>query len=131
MARELQPISFVPSRAEGWPDVSEVIFYPDHLEVCTEGRWIKVRFEEIERRREGRLRSALGRLFGGKREPAMIGEKDWFHDPPSERWMRFFTTPPLTISMPLDEVAGPYGETYFRRIQDVLAAGGYWLFDLG
>jgi hypothetical protein len=130
MPRELQPIGFTPSRAEGWPDVSEVIFYPDHLEVCTEGRWVKVHFEAIGRRPEGRLVSALKRFAGRKPAPAMVGEKDWFHAPP-ERWMRFFTSPPLTISMPADEITGPYGETYFYRIQDVLATGGYWLNDLG
>jgi hypothetical protein len=58
-----------------------------------------------------------------------VGERHWFHDPP-DRFFRFFTTPPITVYMP-DESGVEYEATVFRRLQDVIAAGGFTTHDLG
>jgi hypothetical protein len=59
-----------------------------------------------------------------------VADRDWFHLP-RDRFLRFYTRPPLTICMPIDEPTGPYGDTWFLRIQEVLREGGFHTFDLG
>ena len=44
----------------------------------------------------------------------MVGERDWFH-PPSERFFRFFTDPPVVVFMPDEQADTEYGSTIFRR----------------
>jgi hypothetical protein len=58
-----------------------------------------------------------------------VGDRDWFHDPP-DRFFRFFTTPPVTVYMP-NESGVEYEHTCFRRLQDVIAEGGFITHDLG
>ena len=41
------------------------------------------------------------------------------------RLFRFFTAPPVTVFMPDEPPETSYGQTMFRRVQDVLAAGGF------
>lgn len=59
-----------------------------------------------------------------------VGDRDWFH-PPSRRFFRFFTDPPITIYMPDEPRETNYGDTLVRRVQDVMSLGGFTTFDLG
>jgi hypothetical protein len=122
-------VRFRPSRAEGLPDVREVVVYPDRLEVNTAGRWLTFPFPQIGRRQESRLASFLKRLVGKHPYPVMVADRDWFH-PPRDRFFLWYTDPPLRTCMPEDEPAD-YAAGYFSRIQVVLRSGGYATFDLG
>jgi hypothetical protein len=124
-----QPIQFVPSSAEGLPDVREIVVYPDRLEVNTAGQWVAFPFRQIGRRQESRLVSFLKRLLGKYPYPVMVADRDWFHLP-KDRYFLWYTDPPLKTCMPEDEPQDR-SSSYFFRIQRVLAAGGYATFDLG
>jgi hypothetical protein len=127
---ESRGLRFVPSRVRGLPDVTEVAFHADRLEVRTDGQWIVYRLAEmVEWPRPAAVWRALAH-FGWRRRSMPVGEKDWFH-PPSERFMRFFTQPRLVIYMPDEPEETNYGDTLFRRIQDVMLEGGFSLSDLG
>ena len=92
-------------------------------------RWF--RFLDIARRyQRGWLYRPLARLGWGVRSRPSVADRDWFH-PPSGRFFRFFTEPPVTVYMPDEPPDTSYGQTMFRRVQDVLAAGGFGTFDLG
>ena len=58
-----------------------------------------------------------------------VGDRSWFNDP-RDRSFRFFTRPPITVYMP-DEKGEKYEDTCFRRLQDVIAEGGFVIHDLG
>jgi hypothetical protein len=123
-------LRFVPSRVEGLPSVTEATVFPDRLELLSAGERVVIRFFDIARWHccgwLYRPLACLGWMRGGP----MVADRNWFH-PPSGRFFRFFTDPPVTVYMP-DEPAGTsYGQTLFRRVQDVLAAGGFHTFDLG
>jgi hypothetical protein len=122
-------VRFRPSRAEGLPDVREVVVRPDRLEVNTSGLWVTFPFRRIGRRQETRAMSFVKRLLGRHPWRVMVGERDWFHRPP-ERFFLWYTEPPLRTCMPLDEPAD-YAASYFARIEDVVLSGGYATFDLG
>jgi hypothetical protein len=122
-------VRFRPSRAEGLPDVREVVVHPDRLEVNTAGSWVAFSFKRIGRRQEPRLLSLAKRLVGRAPWPVMVADRDWFHPPP-DRYFLWYTDPPLRTYMPEDESADRAG-SYFARIQMVLASGGYATFDLG
>jgi hypothetical protein len=49
----------------------------------------------------------------------------------SSQFMRFYTQPRLVIYMPDEPEETNYGDTLFRRIQDVMLEGGFSLWDLG
>jgi len=59
----------------------------------------------------------------------LVGERDWFH-PPKDRFFAFFTTPRLVVYL-CDEPRTDYGNTLFRRVQEVMRAGGFDTWDLG
>ncbi len=123
-------VRFVPSRVDGLPSVTEVAVSPDRLELLSEGRWVVIRFRAIARWHRyawlGRLLARLGSIRGW---PA-VADRDWFH-PPAERFFRFYTTPPITVFLVDEPRETAYGHTLFRRVQDVIAVGGFTTFDLG
>jgi hypothetical protein len=124
------PLRFVPSRVEGLPGVTEAAVYPDRLEMHTSGGWVVFRFEDMARWPwPVTLWRRLARL-GGRPRWLPVGERDWFHRP-SDRFCRFRTRPPLVIYLPDEVPETDYGSTLFRRIQDVMLAGGFHTFDLG
>ena len=99
MPFELKVSQFVPSRVEGLPDVTEVIVYPDRLEVISEGALLTFHFVDIARWPwPGPLWRLLFRQ-GWRPRWLPVGERDWFH-PPSERFFRFYTTPRIVVFMP-------------------------------
>ena len=122
-------LRFLPSRVEGLADVTEVVVFPDRLEACSAGRQVTIRFGAIAAwPRPAWLWRLLARL-GWRPRWLPVGERDWFHAPP-DRFIRFFSSPPLTLYMP-DERGVPYPQTVFRRLQDVLLQGGFSTWDLG
>jgi hypothetical protein len=124
-------LRFVPSDVEGLPAVTEVVVFPDRLELLSDGKWIVIRFLEIARwYRRGLLYRWLAWLGLGVHGYPSVADRDWFH-PPSQRFFRFYTKPPITISMPDEPRETTYAETMFRRVQDVMIAGGFTTFDLG
>ena len=124
-------LRFVPSAVEGLPSVTAAAVFPDHLELLSEDRWVVIRFLDIARwYRRGWLYRPLARLGYGVRGRPTVADRDWFH-PPSGRFFRFYTRPPVTVYMPDEPADTTYAATIFRRIQDVMAAGGYSTFDLG
>jgi hypothetical protein len=124
-------LRFIPSNVEGLPSVTEVAVFPDRLELFSEDKWVVIRFLDIARwYRHGWLYRPLARLGCGVHGRPFGADRDWFH-PPSGRFFRFFTAPPVTVYMPDEPPAIKYGQTMFRRVQDVMAAGGFVTFDLG
>ena len=122
-------LRFVPARADGLPDVSEAAVYPDRLELVSAGKRVSFPFRELARWPRPRWLWRLLSRIGCWPRWLPIGERDWFH-PPGERFIRFYTNPPITICMPEDPHS-VYHLTLFRRVQDVIALGGYGTIDLG
>jgi hypothetical protein len=122
-------VRFRPSRAEGLPDVREVVVRPDRLEVNTAGSWLTFRFSRIGRRQESRVVSLVKRLVRRAPGAVMVADRDWFHAPP-DRYFLWYTDPPLRTCMPEDEPADR-AASYFSRIQAVLYSGGFATCDLG
>lgn len=123
-------LRFVPSRVEGLPSVTEVALLPDRLKLLSAGATVVVRFADIARwQRGGWLMRPLARLGWVRGSPA-VADRDWFH-PPSGRFFRFYTDPPVTVYMPDEPADTTDGQTLFRRVQEAIAAGGYGTFDLG
>ena len=122
-------LRFVPSRVEGLPDVDEVAFFPDRLEVRSAGRWQVFRFVDLAKwPRPGWLWRGLDRL-GLRRRLIVVGDRDWFHLPP-DRFFVFYTQPRITVYMPADEAADR-AQSHFLRVQQVIGVGGFATFDLG
>jgi hypothetical protein len=121
-------LRFTPSRVEGLPDVTEVAVYPDRLEILSGGRRLVYRLADIARWPRPRWLWRLLARFGW-RGWLPVGERDRFHAPP-ERFIRFFTSPPVVVYMP-DETGVDYPNTVFRRVQEVLSRGGFSTWDLG
>lgn len=131
MAPNEQSLRFVPSRVDGLAGVTEVVVYPDRLEIVTAKEVAIVRFIDIANwcsvwswfyRQLARRGWLLGTPY--------VADRDWFH-PPADRYFRFFSTPPITIYLPDEPAETDYTRTMFRRVQDVIAAGGFCTFDLG
>jgi hypothetical protein len=125
-------LRFVPSAVEGLPSVTVVVIFPDRIEFFSDGHCVVIRYLDIARWHGwgGWFYRRLGRLGWRVRGWPSIGDRDWFH-PPSGRFFRFFTEPPITVYMPDESRSIEYGQTMFRRLQNVLAAGGFCTYDLG
>jgi hypothetical protein len=124
-------LRFVPSAVEGLTAVTEVAVFPDRLELLSDGRWVVVRLRDIARWYSGGwVYRPLARLGFRVRGWPSVADRDWFHPPPG-RFFRLYTTPPVTVYMPDEPRELGYGDTMFRRIQNVLALGGFGTNDLG
>jgi hypothetical protein len=129
--RKIGPcLRFVPSRVEGLPDVAEVVVSPDRLELLSAGTWVTLRFAEIAHWPRPtwfwRLRSRCG--WRPRRLP--VADRDWFH-PPRDRFFIFYTDPPITVFLADEDWEIGYGQTLFRRVQEVIESGGFTTCDLG
>jgi hypothetical protein len=109
--------------------VSEVAIWPDRLEFLAAGQAVTFRLADLAR--WPRPASMWRLLFRVGCRPGWlpVGERDWFH-PPQGRFIRFYTKPPVTVYMPVDEPV-VHSESYFLRVQLTLAAGGFHTIDLG
>jgi hypothetical protein len=124
-------LQFIPSAVEGLPSVTEAAVFPDRLELLSEDKWIVIRFRDIARWYSGGwLYHSLARLGFRVRGWPSVADRDWFH-PPARRFFRFYTTPPVTVYLPDEPQELGYGDTMFRRVQNVLRQGGFSTFDLG
>ncbi len=123
-----EPVRFAPSRVEGLDDVTEVVVSSTHLDLLRGGSWHRVALRDVARASHGGFRRLLHRL-SPLRWPLRVGERDWFH-PPTERFFRWYTSPPLTTYMPADEGKEP-AASLFPRLRAVLSEGGFYTFDLG
>lgn len=131
MAATEESLRFIPSAVEGLPSVSEAAVFPDRLELLSGGKWVVIRFLDIAQwYQRGWLYRPLARLGFRVRGRPSVADRDWFH-PPAGRFFRFFTAPPVTVFMPDESPEMGYGRTMFRRVQDILSAGGFSTFDLG
>src|SRR5687768_8905237 len=94
-----QHLRFIPSRVEGLAAVSEVVVFPDRLELLSEGKPVVVCFADIARwPRLGALWRSLAHL-GIVRGNPCVADRDWFHMP-ADRYFRFYTEPAITVFMP-------------------------------
>ncbi len=131
MAMAEDSLQFIPSAVEGLPSVTEAAVFPDRLELLSEDKWIVIRFRDIARWYSGGwLYHSLARLGFRVRGWPSVADRDWFH-PPARRFFRFYTTPPVTVYLPDEPQELGYGDTMFRRVQNVLRQGGFSTFDLG
>jgi hypothetical protein len=122
-------VSFVPSRVEGMDDVSEVTVLPDRLELTTPSGVTVYHFGRFGRSQEPVVASGFWRFLLTRQPPKLVAERDYFHNPP-DRFFRFYTEPPITIFMPVDDTKD-YLNTCFFKIQQVIRSGGFETFDLG
>ncbi len=124
-------VRFIPSAVEGLPGVTEAAIFTDRLELLSEGRRVVIRFLEIARWPRGawfhRPLACVGFRVRGR---PSVADRDWFR-PPAERFFRFYTEPAVTVYLPDEPRELGYGETTFRRVQDVIELGGFGTFDLG
>ncbi len=124
-------LRFVPSRVEGLPSVTGAALFSDRLELLSESKWVVIRFLDIAHwHRFGWLYRSLARFGLGVGGWPSVADRDWFH-PPSGRFFRFYTEPPITVYMPGEPPETSSRQTIFRRIQDIMAVGGFGTFDLG
>jgi hypothetical protein len=113
------------------PSVTEAAVFRDRLELLSEGQWVVICFLDIARwYRLGWVYRLLARYGWGVRGWPSIADRDWFH-PPTGRFFRFFTKPPITIYMPDEPRETAYEKTMFRLVQNVIGLGGFGTFDLG
>jgi hypothetical protein len=126
------PLRFAPSAVEGLPSVTEAAVFPDRLELLSGGERVVIRFLDIARwHRLGWFYFPLARLGFRVRGCPSVADRDWFH-PPSGRFFRFYSSPPVTVYMPDEPPEPGYAEeTIFRRVQVVIGMGGFGTFDLG
>jgi hypothetical protein len=125
-----QGLRLVPSRVEGLPKLTEVVVFPDRVELCSAGEWLSFPFAEMaEWPRPAWFWRLLSRL-GWRRRFLAVGERDWFH-PAADRLFRFFTSPRVVVYMPDELAETSYGDTWFRQVRDVMLQGGFNTWDLG
>ena len=123
-------LRFVPSRAEGLPGVSEVVVRPDRLDLRSGGRWVVFPFAKMARWPRPTWFWRLLYRLGWRSMWLPVADRDWFH-PPRDRFFRFYCDPPLKVYMTDEDKDIAYGETLFRRVQDVISSGGFSTNDLG
>jgi hypothetical protein len=123
-------LRFIPSRVEGVDEVTEVAVFPDRLELWTAtGPRTFCFIEMAEWPRPAWLWRLLFKL-GVRPRCLLVADRDWFHKP-ADRFFSFYTEPRLVVRMPEQEPAGPYGETFFVRMRQVIHSGGFHTYDLG
>jgi hypothetical protein len=123
-------LHFVPSRAEGLPDVTSVTVFPDRIELISAGRVVTHRFADIARWPSPRLLWKVLYRIGLRPRWLPVGDRDWSHEP-ADMFFEFFTVPPLKVYMPRDETKDNHRSSYFDRLQRVMEQGGFHTWDLG
>lgn len=122
-------IAFTPSRVDWNTEVSSVTVWPFRLDVETADGTQEFPFEVIGKIQESGFIRFMKGLFGEKQRGMLVADRDWFHSP-QDRFFRFYTDPPMTVYMPLEE-AVEYEESVFFRVQAVIRSGGYETYDVG
>jgi hypothetical protein len=110
--------------------VSGVAFFPERLKLHTANELGALRFADVAGWHRGSwLCRPFARRWGWVLGYPYVADRDWF-DPPPERYFRFYTAPSLTLCMPDESSELDYDQTTFRRVQKVIAAGGFSSYDL-
>jgi beta-glucosidase/6-phospho-beta-glucosidase/beta-galactosidase len=89
-------IRVVPTRTEGLPEVTEVIFYHDRVTACSAGQWVVMPFAPVARwPRPVWLRKALA--WVGYPPPwRLIADRDWVATA-TESLFVFYYTPTFKL----------------------------------
>lgn len=103
--------------------------FPDRLELTTPSGATVYHFDTFGRSQEPVVASGFRRFLPARPSPKLVADRDRFHNPP-DRFFRFYTEPPITVFMPVDET-NEYLNTCFFKIQQVMRSGGFETFDLG
>ena len=117
----------VPTRAEGLPAVTEIVFYHDRMMVCSAGQWLAIAFAPLARwPRPVRIRKVLA-WFGIQPPWRTIANRNWV-DTETESLFEFYSNPPFRLWLPYDDdyVASPY-----FQVQQFLRQAGFDTFDMG
>jgi hypothetical protein len=123
----MEPLRVVPTRTEGLPGVTEVVFYCDRMAVCSAGEWRVIPFAPFARwPRPAGLRKMLA-WFGYRPPWRTIADRNWV-DTETKSLFVFYSNPPIKIWLFYSEdyVASPY-----FQVQQLLRQGGYDTFDIG
>jgi hypothetical protein len=99
------------------------------MELLSAGKWRRFEFADIARWPRPIWFWRRLRNLGYRLAWLPVADRDWFYNNEG-KFFRFYTAPPITIHMPANSPK-VYAESHFRRIQDVLAVGGFHTFDLG
>jgi hypothetical protein len=128
MTAQSREIRFRPSRTEGREGVLEVAVSPDRLKLVTADGVETIRFFEIAVWPRPQLFWKAVAALGIK--PRWLPVADREFNGSAKSFFRFYTDPPLVIFMPANEKPGPYAETWFVRIRELIHSGGFHTFDL-
>lgn len=130
-ARNADPwLRFIPSRVEGLTGVSEVVVRSDRLALRSDGGWVVLPFDRMARwPRLAPVWRLLARA-GWRPRWLPVADRDWFHRP-RDRFFRFYSDPPIVLFLADEQEDIGYGESLFRRVQDVIGLGGFDTCDLG
>ena len=123
-------LRFTPSRVEGLPDVSEVVVRPDRIELRCAGEWVIVKFADTARWPRPAWLWRLAARHGQRPRWLPVGDRDWFH-PPRDQFFLFYTRPLIKVLLADEDRGIGYGETLFRRVQEVIESGEFNIYDLG
>jgi hypothetical protein len=126
-AMSIEGLRVVPTRAEGLPAVTEVVFYPDRMMVCSAGQWRVIPFAPLARwPRPVWFRKALA-WFGVQPLWRTVADRNWL-DTETESLFEFYSNPPFRLWLAYDDdyVASPY-----FQVQQFLRQAGFDTFDMG
>lgn len=125
------PVAFVPSDVDGLENVVEVRVHPDRIELQQRpGDCTVISFDDIaEWPKPAWLWRRLKPLINRPR-CLLVADRDWFHVP-QQRYFRFYTSPPITIFMPVEDELLDAPDTTFDAIRDTIHSGSYRTADLG
>ncbi len=122
-------VTFVPSRVDGVGGVTDATVFPDRVELTTSSGAKVYRFGTFGHSQAPVVVSWIWRFLPSQPPPKLVADRDWFHKP-ADRFFRFYTEPPITIFMPVDDTKD-YLNTRFFKIQQVIRSGGFETFDFG
>jgi hypothetical protein len=120
----------VPSRVDGSAEVLEAFVYPDRLKLIGKSQCSIIKFADIARWPWPKWFWRAMFAFGVRPRWLPVADRDWFHAP-RDRFYRFYTSPALTLYMPVDETADDYARTHFVQIRQVIHTAGFHTNDLG
>lgn len=116
-----------PTRTEGLPAVTEIIFYPDRMSVCSAGEWLAIPFAPLVRwSRPAGIWKALG-WFGYRLPGRIIADRNWV-DTATESLFVFYTKPLFKVWLPYE---ADYMTSSYFQLQQFLREGGYNTCDIG
>ncbi len=121
-------LSFVPVAVEGMSGVREVTVSADALVFRSDTGLTRISLVDTARFPRPRALRRLAFRWGMRPKWLPVGERDWCQ-PPGQQFFRFYSRPEVVVFVPESE-SEAYGTSLFRRIQDVLALGGFHTQDL-